>query len=89
MIYIQALRNSDCLWFVCSFNFCKCSADIITFLLFCYGFKKQSLTTADFVLWNREMSCIWFLIGCGFLPKLGRSWSGEITLTVVMDRDMK
>ena len=44
MIYIQALRNSDCLWFVCSFNFCKCSADIITFLLFCYGFKKQSLT---------------------------------------------
>ena len=33
------------------------------------------------------MRCVWLLIGCGFLPKLGGSWRGEITLTVVVDRD--
>ena len=63
------------------------SAASVVQTLFCYGCKKQSVTTADFVLWNREMSCIWLLIGWGFLPKLGRSWRGEITVTVVMDRD--
>jgi len=39
----------------------------------------ESLTLSDFVLWNREMSCILLLIGWGFLPKLVRSWRGEIT----------
>jgi hypothetical protein len=31
------------------------------FHLLCYGFKKQSLATVDFVLWNREVSWVWLL----------------------------
>jgi len=34
---------------------------LLRFHLLCNGFKKQSLATADYELWNREMSwiCCW------------------------------
>jgi hypothetical protein len=60
---------------------------VFRFPLLCYTCNKQGLTTADFELWNRKMSCIWLLIGCGCLTKLAGSWREEITVTVGVDRD--
>jgi hypothetical protein len=66
----------------------KCRHSFI-FFVFWEGFKKQSLTTAESVHGNGEMSCVRLLNGCWYLPKLRKSWRWEIImiLIVVVEED--